>query len=722
MAGSGGEELDGKNGELGGGELELENGYFEGVGFEGGEGGDGDVAELSAAKKVPAAEMADLGEEEDDDRSTVDLEMWVLVEERMRVLNSWCMRRKESRRSRRPWEGEEVVGGGGEVEEAIGHGSSPRDEILKLAKRSKESMLDSTLTIFAATFGCGRMSYKRDGGDGSKWSADLVAITLQILYPIIVMVYIGPMLVDPLFLYVPIINENIKCLALDEKLKKTVIVLRSFTDLPYVCETIYQVLPVLHALICTDGNSCRWREAGRLFRPEFLLQSILPVLPIPQIVILIFLPKMTGSRSLNGMKFLNSLILLQYVARAYPIFKFCKNYNKSTRELSNNIAMRKKIWIPGLLNFIMYILASHVLGAFWYFFSIQREIDCWISTCRSENGCDLSTLQCDNTRFRNITLLHDLCPTNPPNPVVFDFGIFLNTLQSGIVGTTDFSQKFLMCFSWGLRNLSSFASNLNTSTYAWENVFVIFISMSGLVLFIYLLGHLQTFMQATTRTYRIRLRKEVISQQIRFMLSEYGIPDKLPNAKSPESVAKAIWELVREALEKDEDLPVKNIFSLLPGELKEHIKRHLFLDTLKKMPGLENKNREVLEEIMKHLEPVNYADGSYIIREGEPLDRMLFITQGSVLTYKTSTIGGGSGSSSIIRRDFYGEELIGWAEASNSLSDFPISAKTVKSRTEVEVFVLMANDLQLVVSKFRTQSNTEIPQPADSAPVEISIS
>lgn len=205
------------------------------------------------------------------------------------------------------------------------------------------------------------------------------------------------------------------------------------------------------------------------------------------------------------------------------------------------------------------------------------------------------------------------------------------------------------------------------------------------------------------------------------MLSEYRIPDNLPNPDSREPVAEAIWELVREALEKDEDLPVKNIFSLLPNELKEHIKNHLFLAKLKKVRGLENKDGEVLKKIMGYLEPVNYADGSYIIREGEPLDRMLFITQGSVLTYKT-TIGGGSGSSSIIRRDFYGEELIGWAKAYNSLSDFPISAKTVKSRTEVEVFVLMADHLQLVVSEFRTQSNREIPQPADSAPVQISIS
>ncbi|KAM1037922.1 hypothetical protein ACFX13_033408 [Malus domestica] len=203
-----------------------------------------------------------------------------------------------------------------------------------------------------------------------------------------------------------------------------------------------------------------------------------------------------------------------------------------------------------------------------------------------------------------------------------------------------------MCFSWGLRNLSSFASNLNTSSYAWESVFVIFISISGLLLFIYLIGHLQTFMQAISKTSKILQRKSVIFPQIEFIVSEYGLRREIRDE---------IWELVREALEEDEDNPAENIFSLLPLELQKHMKRPLFLATLRKVPGLENKDRRVLDAIMRHLKPVNYADGSYIIREGEPLDRMLFITQGSVLTYKTSGIGGGSGSSSIIRlakRDF----------------------------------------------------------------------
>ncbi|CAL9007913.1 unnamed protein product [Prunus brigantina] len=35
----------------------------------------------------------------------------------------------------------------------------------------------------------------------------------------------------------------------------------------------------------------------------------------------------------------------------------------------------------------MYILASHVLGAIWYFFAIQRMATCWHDACRKENIC-----------------------------------------------------------------------------------------------------------------------------------------------------------------------------------------------------------------------------------------------------------------------------------------------------------------------------------------------
>jgi cyclic nucleotide gated channel len=48
-------------------------------------------------------------------------------------------------------------------------------------------------------------------------------------------------LLDPLFLYIPIINDDIKCVSLDNNLKIAALVLRSATDLCYLLNIIFQV-------------------------------------------------------------------------------------------------------------------------------------------------------------------------------------------------------------------------------------------------------------------------------------------------------------------------------------------------------------------------------------------------------------------------------------------------------------------------------------------------
>ncbi|KAK9904373.1 hypothetical protein M0R45_000807 [Rubus argutus] len=77
------------------------------------------------------------------------------------------------------------------------------------------------------------------------------------------------------------------------------------------------------------------------------------------------------------------------------------------------------MWIEGSFLFFLYLLAGHALGAFWYYFSIQQELSCWYGACK----------------------------------------------------------KFFYSFWWGLRNLSNYGTNLETSTYVWENCFAILISL-----------------------------------------------------------------------------------------------------------------------------------------------------------------------------------------------------------------------------------------------------
>ena len=113
--------------------------------------------------------------------------------------------------------------------------------------------------------------------------------------------------------------------------------------------------------------------------------------------------------------------------------------------------------------------------------------------------------------------------------------------------------------------------------------------------------------------------------------------------------------------------------------------------------------------ICDYLKPVlYYNEHSYIVREGEPLDAAIFVTQGIIWSFATSN-GEGTVSSAaqcIEKGHFYGQDLLDWAlndsPTSLDLSKLPISTKTVKTHAKVEGFALMANDLKTVVSKWKT--------------------
>ena len=81
--------------------------------------------------------------------------------------------------------------------------------------------------------------------------------------------------VDPLFFYLPLINEENKCLALDNKLKMAAICLRSVTDiiLQFLCP-----VKLARTVIVKDA----WSIAKRYLLSYFLM-DILAILPIPQV-------------------------------------------------------------------------------------------------------------------------------------------------------------------------------------------------------------------------------------------------------------------------------------------------------------------------------------------------------------------------------------------------------------------------------------------------------
>ncbi|XP_050387720.1 cyclic nucleotide-gated ion channel 1-like isoform X2 [Argentina anserina] len=469
---------------------------------------------------------------------------------------------------------------------------------------------------------------------------------------------------DPLFCYVLVVNDEKKCLRLDRTLGVIATVLRFIVDFFYVFYIIYQFrvsVVTLSSHSSKEGELAPHTQA-KAWRYLFLffIFDILVVLPLPQALYFI--------------------VIFQYVLRALRI---CSLLNEATR--SSGI-LAETAWAKAAFNLFLYLLASHVVGAFWYFFSIERKASCWRKSCKIYATAHCS-LYCDDTFGAN-TFLNDSCSLKTPNSTFFDFGIYHGALESGVIESTDFVTKISYCFWWGLQNLSSLGQSLKTSTYLWEVYFSVFVSLSGLILFAFLIGNMQTFLQSkTVRLEEMRLK----GQEIELWMAFHSLPRKLK---------KRIWKFQKYKWQETRGVDVESFLHNLPRDIRRETKKHLCYGPLSKVPMLQNKDPRLLDAICDHLKPVLYIEHSFILRKGDPLDEMLFITRGKVWTYTTTN---SAGADCLEKGDFYGQELLDWVLKTYSnpnLSNLPFSTETVQAHTKVEVFVIKANDLKNVVSKF----------------------
>ncbi|XP_062119893.1 cyclic nucleotide-gated ion channel 1-like [Humulus lupulus] len=482
--------------------------------------------------------------------------------------------------------------------------------------------------------------------------------------------------IDPLFLYIPIVNEEQKCIDRDFKMEIISLVLRSLTDLFYVLHIIFRLKTAL-AMSKEFGLSI---FTG--FPWSYLLIDVLAILPLPQMVVLVYFSKLSGSKSLVARKFINSLLILQYLPRILRVYLSAKELGSTFDSLTRRVSVR------GAFFFFLYIIFGHVFGAFWYFYSIFHESRCWHLACKklTPQECIPGPFDCHSRHpMKNFTKLNQYCPVNPPNTDIFDFGIFSQAIESRIVCKTDFTKKFFRSFWWGLRNLSSFGQNLDTTSNVQENVFAIVISILGLLLFLYLIGNLQFAAWASKILGMKKYDSNTTKQKAELWISKNEIS---------EDVTPKIKKFIQLRLQEGKDVDNINLLHVLPFSLAMLIKKHMCFPILRKVPQFQNMDEFVHETICKYLKPVTYSEKSYIIRKGEPLDMMLFITQGVVWSFGSST----SPMNGLQKGDFFGNELVEWQLNSTSYNDFPISTANFKSHTNVEAFALMAIDLKHALS------------------------
>ncbi|KAH9619545.1 hypothetical protein KSS87_021313 [Heliosperma pusillum] len=223
------------------------------------------------------------------------------------------------------------------------------------------------------------------------------------------------------------------------------------------------------------------------------------------------------------------------------------------------------------------------------------------------------------------------------NSTTFNFGMVYDALQLEVVQSGDFFKKLFYCFWWGLRNL---------------------------------------------RVEEMRVRRRDAEQWMSHRLLPEDLRERIRRYEQYK------WQETRGV---DEEFVVHN----LPKDLRRDIKRHLCLALIKKVPMLWKMDERLKDAVCDRLKPVLYTEKSYVVREGDPVNEMLFIMRGKLLTMTTN--GGRTGffnSLYLDPGDFCGEELLTWALDPHSSSNLPISTRTVQSQTDVEAFALMPDDLK----------------------------
>lgn len=504
---------------------------------------------------------------------------------------------------------------------------------------------------------------------------------------------LAALFIDPLFFYLPVVNEDNVCLEIDRRLAIVVTILRTITDIFHLVHI--GVLFRTGFIVSSSRDLSRGELisdpvliAKRYLSSHFIL-DLIAVLPLPQIFIWLVIPALHGTTADNTKTALRFIILIQLIPRIYPL----------TRQIGKSYEMvTETAWGGAAYNLLLYMLISHFFGAFYYLLSVERQDSCWRQECKN-GGCDVRYLDCNvkrNESFQwNHTDLQGLCDPNLGS--LFDYGIYNASLANEILSSNKFVVKYFYCLWFGLRNLSTLGQGLVTSSYEGEVIFSIIIVIVGLTLFARLLGNMQSYLQSiTVRLEEMRLKRRDMDQ---WMQHRQLYPELRQRIRSYEQYK---WLETRGVNEEE-------LVHILPKDLRRDIKRHLCLNLVKGVPLFASMDEQLLDAVCERLQPTLFTPGTNVVQEGDPVNEMLFIIRGNLKSETTN--GGRTGFFNVGKLEpghFCGDELLTWALDPKSSGNFPSSTRSVSAESEVEAFALKAEDLKFVATQFRRLHSKQV--------------
>ncbi|KAK6152608.1 hypothetical protein DH2020_012247 [Rehmannia glutinosa] len=311
-----------------------------------------------------------------------------------------------------------------------------------------------------------------------------------------------------------------------------------------------------------------------------------------------------------------------------------------------------------------------VAGGCWYVLAIQRVASCLKQQCNRNGTCNLS-LSCseevcyqfllpsgtlDNPCGGNSTVVlrKPLClDVNGP----FRYGIYKWALP--VVSSNSVAVKILYPIFWGLMTLSTFGNDLEPTSNWLEVMFSISTVLSGLMLFTLLIGNIQVFLHAVMAKKR---KMQLRCRDMEWWMRRRQLPAQL--RQRVRRYERQKWA----TLGCDDEM---ELIKDLPEGLRRDIKRFLCFELIKK-----------------------------IIREGDPVLRIVFIVHGRVKS--SQKLSRGLEATCLLKPGgFFGDELFSWCLRRPFIDRLPASSATFTCIESTEAFALEAKDLRYITDHFR---------------------
>ncbi|XP_074367380.1 cyclic nucleotide-gated ion channel 4-like [Apium graveolens] len=424
--------------------------------------------------------------------------------------------------------------------------------------------------------------------------------------------------IDPTFFYILSVNEDGMCFYIDGWFALGLSFLRSVTDGLHIWNIWrqYRSSSSVHGVRKIYGGLALQNFKGKM---DFLL-FVFVILPLPQVVIWFAVPAMLKKgEQTRAMTLMLIMFLLQYIPKIY-------NAVCLLRRMLFQYIFGTAWWGIGL-NIIAIFVASNVVGACYYLLGIQRSARCLMEQCKETESCTFNLLSCENPFFFGSTYkvkdnlrmswgnnndARSYCLQSSDNSQ-YDYGSF--EWITLLVCNNSRVEKMLLPLFWGVMMLCTFGNLVSTDDWL-EIVFMIIVTVCGLVLVTMLIGNIKVFLMATSSK---KLARKVYVNNVDWWMNRRNMPQGL--RQRVRNYERQRWIAMRGVDERD-------MIRSLPEGLRRDIKYHLCLDLVTQVPLFQHMDSLVLENICDRVTSLVFPKGEIVIKEGDPVHRMLFIVRG----------------------------------------------------------------------------------------------